>query len=242
MNLLTKGIFVFFISNLLLINTSYNCFAQSDSAKVVPDSMAPKKVQIPFYKKIAAPPTNLFVGIDAAKLIYNFADPITTRIEATLDAEAKNNKWYYATIAYANGKVSNSVINYQSNSIGASLGVSKSWFGKMTPTDKDNGFIGLGLGAAYNRIGTAQYTITDIWGTSNGAIAATNKWSYWVELGAGYRIELFPKVLVSTRIFGRSLINQNSLLGIAPIYVAPYGKGNKVSNFGYLFNISYQLF
>jgi Domain of unknown function (DUF6048) len=186
-------------------------------------------------------PKHYYIGLDVVKLGYNIFDNQKTRIETFVEAPLKKNNWLVGSIGYANSHIANNAISYKTYSTGLTVGVLKNLFTPMFSTDNDNAFIGLSYGIAQNKITDVQYKINDIWGSSSGSIDNKNVWAHWLELNAGFRIEIKKNLLLSWRIAGKTLINQKALQSIAPLYIAPYGTGDKVGTFGFNFLVLYKL-
>jgi hypothetical protein len=215
------------------------CNAQIDTSTnkniISKDSIAKKHFKLTI-------PKHYYIGLDIAKLFYNTIDPNKKRLEIAIDAPLQKSNWLTLNLGFASGKLKNDFIDYNSTSVGGSIGVNKSLFTPMHSKDVDNAFIGLAYGFAYNKTSEVNYTIKDIWGTSNGLIASKNIPTHWIELNAGFRFEITKNILLGWRIQGKTLLNQKVINSIAPIYIAPYGNGDRVSTFGYNFLVQYKLF
>lgn len=217
---------------------AFKSYGQADSLKAVSlaDSIAPSKKIFKF-----TPPKHYYAGLDVIKLGYNIFDNQKTRIETFVEAPLKKNNWLVGSLSYANSTISNTAISYNTQSTGVTIGVLKNLFTPMFTRDNDNTFIGISYGLAQNLISDVQYQIKDIWGTSNGSIANKKVFAHWLELNAGFRIEIKKNILLSWRIAGKTLINQKALQSIAPLYIAPYGTGDKVGTFGFNFLVLFKL-
>jgi Domain of unknown function (DUF6048) len=247
-----SGIFNFFISLSICVCLGNVCAAQSNSKSdsmmapntpIVPASadstsmIKPKKNNWLSYQ-----PTAYFIGIDAAKTIYNLFDPKRVRLETSLDMCLPNKNWLCVNASYVNASFSSPSLAYNSNSSGLLLAMHKSLFPFINSIDKDNGFIGLGYGVSINDIGEAQYTISDIWGESKGTVGAKTNTAHFVELNAGFRMAVKPRWIVGWRIQGKAMINGKTFRSIAPVYIANYGSGDKSAIFGYNLMVCYRIF
>jgi Domain of unknown function (DUF6048) len=217
---------------------AFNTQAQVDTnaQKIAIDSSILHKKMFTFKR-----PKHYYIGVDVVKLGYNIIDKSKTRFEAFVEAPMKNNNWLMGSVSFANSKIDNTVISYNTKSIGGTLGIAKSLFTPMHSKDIDNAFIGVSYGFAQNRISTIDYSITDVWGTNSGIISGKNVFAHWLELNAGFRFEIKKNIVLSWRIAGKTLINQKALQAIAPLYIAPYGNGDKVGTFGFNFLLLYKL-
>jgi hypothetical protein len=208
-----------------------------DSTKAPIDTVVKNKSFIAKVKTSAlfanSQPKALYVGIDAAKLVYNLLDSNRLRIETYAELFLKNKNWITANVGFANAKFSSTALQYSSQSSGVLVGYAKSLFPFISDKDMDNAFIGFGYGFALNRVGEATYTISDIWGTTTGITPANTNVAHFAELDAGFRMAITKRFMLGWRIQGKTILNAKVFKTIAPIYIANYGAGDKSTIFGY---------
>jgi hypothetical protein len=183
----------------------------------------------------------LYVGIDPSKLVYNLFDSKKTRIEGHFDAHINKNIIVNGTLGYVNARLNNDRLIMNTNSVGAAVDVCRSLFPKMGEYDLDFAYIGVGYGFSFSRISAIDYKITDLWGTYSGTVPASNKGLHWLQLSAGFMMQVLPRIHAGWRVHGKALLNQSSLQDVAPLYSAPYGAGDKATIFGYNLMLSYRL-
>jgi hypothetical protein len=203
----------------------------SDSTAVLDTSAQAGKHSFLLLQK----PLHLYLGADPVKALWNMATPGRLRVEGHMDAYYGKNIIINSTFGFANGNYSNATLSYSTNSIGADVTVCRSLFSAMGNYDLDGAFVGIGYGASYNRIGSVDYKITDVWGTTTGSLPASNMLLHWLQLSAGFMVQITPRLHAGWRVYGRSLVNGKRLSNIAPIYTAPFGTGDKVTVFAYNF-------
>jgi Domain of unknown function (DUF6048) len=212
------------------------------AAKVAVDSFTKKADSISILlKKKKFTINKLYVGMDPSKLVFNLFDSSKTRIEGHCDVHINKNVIVNTTFGYVNARLNNARLNMNTNSIGASADVCKSLFSKMGAYDFDFAFIGVGYGFSLSRISDINYNISDLWGTYSGTIPATTKGLHWLQLSAGFMMQLHPKVHAGWRVHGKAILNQSNLQDVAPLYSAPYGAGDKATIFGYNLMLSYRI-
>jgi Domain of unknown function (DUF6048) len=186
-------------------------------------------------------PVAYYVGIDAAKAVYNIVDKDRLRLECLTEAFLKNTNWFTIQVGMANAKFASNLLQYSSNSSGMLLSTSKSLFPFNNATEMDNAFVGIGYGVATNQISEAKYKIADVWGVTNGVIPSSNKIAHFAELNLGFRVGITQRLMASWRIQGKAILNNNNFNSIAPIYIANYGSGDKSTSFGYNFVLTYRV-
>jgi hypothetical protein len=186
-------------------------------------------------------PTAYFVGADVAKAAYNFADTSKFRLEFVAEAFLKNTNWLTINIGITNAKFASEALQYNSQSSGVLVSMSKSLFPFINTKEMDNAFVGIGYGIAANTMSEATYTIKDIWGENIGTIPTSSKIAHFAELNLGFRLALNSKLMASWRIQGKALLNNKSFTSIKPIYIANYGSGDASTSFGYNFVLTYRI-
>jgi Domain of unknown function (DUF6048) len=209
-----------------------------DTEKLAKDSV--KIVKAKWYKAWA--PIGIYVGTDAAKLITNFTNKNSVKIESIVDIYCKNTNWIGVNVGYTAASFTSAALQYSSRSSGVLVTMQKSLFPFVYGGDRDNAFIGIGYGVAVNRIGEAAYQINTIWGNSDGTVAANVNTAHFVELNAGFRMAITKKIMIGWRMQGKTILNNKVFTNIAPITIANYGSGDKGSIFGYNFAITYRVF
>jgi hypothetical protein len=208
---------------------------KSDSTTVSPDSV----LAIKHTTKLNI--RRMYVGLDPAKLVVNLFDSSKTRVEGHYDVHINKSLVVNTTFAYVNASLDNSRITMNSNSVGATIDACKSLFAQMGVDDLDFVYVGAGLGFSVNSISEVRYNITDAWGTYNGIIPASTKTQQWAQLSAGFVMQVLPRFHLGWRVYGRALLNNSSGSTIAPLFSAPFGPGDRPTNFGYNLMLTYRV-
>jgi hypothetical protein len=246
MTIQVKHIWQFCFSIFVVCGTLLSTAQIKDSSKAIPltkDSTISKSdslLALPKKKRFMV--QHLYLGIDPSKLVFNFFDSTKTRIEGHFDVHLNKNIIVNTTFGYVNAQLNNNKLVMSSNSAGATVDVCRSLFPKMGNFDLDFAFVGIGYGFSLNRISNISYSFSDLYGTYTGTVPASTKGLHWVQLSAGFMMQLKPKIHAGWRINGRALLNQSALLNVAPLYSAPFGAGDKSTVFGYNLMISYRLY
>jgi hypothetical protein len=180
-------------------------------------------------------PQHLYVGLDPVKAVWNIATPDRLRAEAHADAYFAKNIIINSTLGFSKASYASTNLSYKTTSLGGDISVCRSLFPAMNKYDLDGAFVGIGYGLAYNRIGAVQYQISDLWGTQSGVLPPSNMVLHWVQLTAGFGVQISMRTHLGWRVYGRSIVNARRITEIAPIYTAPYGAGDKLSVFAYNF-------
>jgi hypothetical protein len=216
-----------------VIDSARAITAKADSARRDTLSSKPK---LSIWQR--AKPSSATAGIDAVKALYNLADFSTQRLDGNAVLRYKSNLVLNCNAGFAFSNYKSSIINYNSSSIGLSIDACRNLFGKMGTSDNDIAFVGIGYGVAINRIGEVDYTIIDQWGTQQGTVDGQTKITHWMQLAAGFDVQLHKRLYAGWRVYGRAILNSGAMQDIAPLYIATYGQGDRVSTFGYSFVVS----
>jgi Domain of unknown function (DUF6048) len=209
-----------------------------DSVQKATDSNILKKPK--WYKSWT--PIGIYIGADVAKIALSIANKNNTKIESIIDIYCKNTNWIGINVGYTNATFTSANLKYASQSSGLLFTIQKSLFPFVYKSDRDNAFIGIGYGIAFNRIGQATYDINDIWGATNGVIDANINTAHFVELNAGFRMAITNRIMIGWRMQGKTILNSKVFSDISPITIANYGSGDKGSVFGYNLAVTYRVF
>jgi Domain of unknown function (DUF6048) len=222
-------------SSKLVVDTN---IIKTDSNAIANDSIKHKKAK--WYKNWT--PIGIYVGADVAKVATSLADKNNIKIESIIDIYCKNTNWIGVNVGYTSSSFGSANLQYSSRSSGALFTMQKSLFPFVYNSDRDNAFIGIGYGLAFNRIGEAIYKTNDIWGATNGIINANNNTAHFVELNAGFRMAITKHIMIGWRMQGKTILNSKIFTDIAPITIANYGSGDKSAVFGYNLAVTYRVF
>lgn len=194
---------------------------------------------------VASPPktptfTHFRFGIDLSKFVASAVQKNYDVIEGNLETHYKKDIYYAAEFGFGSSEVSNDFLKFSCQNYFLKAGIDKTFFTPEFPGDLDNAFIGVRYGASFIRRGAATYLIQDpVWGNSEGRIDATSFFAHWLELDAGFRIELFKNVFAGWNARFRTFVNPAKFENLPPSYVAGYGRGDKNTAFGYNFYLMY---
>lgn len=221
--------------SLLLLGSSALVSAQ-DTSKVA----LPATTPLAKSKKFSLP-NRYIVGLDIIKIARLPFDSARQALDFFAEAPLKKNVWLTANLGWSNSKFQNDKVKFNSSATAVSLQISQAFFPFNFLKDDDNAFAGLGYGLSLAKAGKAEYTIVDPWGTYTGALNARSKFVHWVEISAGFRMQITRHFMAGWRIQGKSAINPNAFRGsVTPSYIALYGTGDKSTNFNYNLMLGYR--
>ena len=197
-----------FISSILLFCLSYgSAFAQagadstiaigSSDTTVVSDTVKPKEKHFQYFR----------VGVDLSKLVRSMLTDNYNTAEFMLETIWKPKMNYVAEAGFANAinKGENANIFFKSSSYFLKAGFDKYFFGKLSKNDLDNAFVGLRVASALLNRQEAQAKLWDpAYGNTIIIKPASTNLLYWLELTAGFRMELKKNIFVGWNIRGKS--------------------------------------
>ncbi len=210
------------LSCLLLLCCALQSFAQKDS-------VATKAVELP------EPRFDYFrLGVDLSKFLASPLAPAYNAYEFSFDTHYKKDLWLAADFGWGKSRVNNDNIAFNSRNFFLRLGLDKTFFNQEFKGDLDNAFIGLRYGMAYVHRAEATYAIKDtVWGNTSGSVAGADFLAHWIELGAGFRLELVKNIFLGWNIRAKTFVNPSTFKELPPAYIAGYGRGEKNTAFGY---------
>lgn len=216
----------------LLVCISSQAFAQVEDS-LSTTSQKPTKVKF-------KPFTYFRVGTDITKWVADIAQQKYFTFEVQADATFRKNLYLATELGYANSKVQNEVLAFDANNIFLSFGVDKTILHKEQESDFDNAFIGIRYGMSLVNRSAANYVIQDpVWGNTSGTIVARNFFAHWLELNAGFRLEVKKNIFAGWNVRFRTFINPDNFKQLPPAYLAGYGRADKNTAMGYNFYILY---
>ena len=181
-------------------------------------------------------------GIDGARLVNNFLFSDRHGYEFQVDFALRNNLYLAAETGFGRGKVDFEKLKYHSNSFYIRAGVEKSFLDRIGLEDFDMGFLGARYGVAVGQRSQAEYSISSPFG--NEILGTTPPQTYmihWAEVLLGFKVEMWKGFFLGWTGRGKFLINPGVFKEVAPNYIAGFGKGDKKTNFGFNFFISYSI-
>lgn len=213
-----------YIFSFLLLCSHWSWSQNADSLKVLP------KVN------------QIKIGIDISKpILHSFAKNIYG-YEGYIDYYFKNEIYPVIELGYGGSKVDYSDLKYESTNSFVKVGFDKNMLQRMSDHDWDYLFFGLRYATAFIQRSEGNYVTTDeIWGTTSGIIPSKSFTGHWIELNAGVRVELMPRIFAGYNLRTKFLLNQQSFKELPPAYVAGYGKGEKSTVFDMNFYLIYAL-
>ncbi len=218
--------------------------AQDKTSVIVADTLSTQPLDSTSVdsNKVKAPTYHaLLIGIDPVKLLYNLGDKTKFRLEAIAEYKWKGSSWLSAEYGMANATYAGQFIQYKSRSNGVAIGISKAFFEGKARKDIDNAFVGVSLGGSLATTTDASYIITDIWGTNSGVVPGQSKLVFFTGIAGGFRFKIAKHLILGWRAKGKVLINPKAFNSIAPIYLALYGKGDRLTMFDYNMYMCWQL-
>lgn len=196
-------------------------------------SVKKEKVKLPtfdFYR----------IGFDITKIIASLSQSDYNVFEGQLDVHYKANLFLDLEFGHGNSKVNNQYLSYKSSNTFIRVGIDKTFFGSEFKGDFDNAFVGVRYGLSTVTRGDATYYVYDqIWGNRTGTIPSSKFLAHWLELNAGFRMELVKRIFVGWNMRFKTLVNASKFELLPPSYLAGYGRGEKRTAFGYNFYVLY---
>lgn len=222
----------FFLAMSLL--SCYPVFAQAnEGAKDSTQNRIPKieKEKIPGYYR---------VGVDISKWVTRFIQSNYKTAEMQIDRRLRQNVYGAIEMGYAHASLTTEKLRYQTKNAFVSVGPDKTLFNRLFPGDIENAMVGMRYGMSWVQRADAQYTIADsIWGNTQGMVPSTSFFCHWIELNAGFRLEVKKNIFAGWNIRFRGMLNQQKLKELPPDYIAGYGSGEKPTSLGYNFYVMY---
>jgi hypothetical protein len=225
---------IFILALLLLswlpnLNSSAQSTTQKDTTQL-PKAPVPKEATF----------TYLRLGIDISKFIASALEPSYSLFEMQADIHYKRDMFMVLEGGLGRSSVDNDYLQFTSTNGFVRLGIDKTFFTPEYKNDYDNAFLGVRYGASLIQRADATYQIADpVWGNSNGIIRAENNFVHWLELTAGFRLQVKKNIFAGWNVRGKTLINPKAIESLPPSYIAGYGRGDKNTAFGYNFYILY---
>lgn len=180
------------------------------------------------------------IGVDASKFLSSTIAQNYDMMEFVIDANYKNNLILSTEFGFGNSEINNAYLSYKSNNVFGRIGIDKTLFNKEFQGDMDNAFVGVRYGFGLINRGEANYIVqSTIWNDEIGTIPSTNFMAHWLELTAGFKMELKKNIFIGWNIRMKTFINPKKFEQLPPSYLAGYGRADKNTAFGYNFYIMY---
>lgn len=181
-------------------------------------------------------------GIDGARIVNNFLLNNRQGYEFQVDYALRNNLYLATETGFGRGKVDFDRLKYHSNSFYIRAGIEKSFLDRIGLEDFDMGFLGARYGVAMGQRSQAEYTISSPFGSEiHGSTPSQTFMIHWAEVLLGFKVEIWKGFFLGWTGRGKFLINPGVFKEVAPNYIAGFGKGDKKTNFGFNFFISYAI-
>ncbi len=207
-----------------------------DTTKIVSDSSLLAKKEEPKEKHFQY----FRIGIDASKLIRSALTDDYNTVEFLFEGVWKPKMHYVAEGGFATSSNRGENIQFEANSYFLRLGFDKYFFGKLYKGDLDNAFFGLRLASALNNRQEATAQLWDpYYGNTTITKEASTNMFHWLELTAGFRIELTKSIFVGWNMRGKTFFNPAKIRELTPTYLAGYGAAKKQPVIGYNFYLLY---
>lgn len=180
------------------------------------------------------------IGIDVLKLPISMSGTYYNTYEFTADVHYKKDLYLVSDFGFGNSAIDNDNLSIKSSNTFIKLGLDKTFFSKEFKGDMDNAFIGLRYAFSGIKTYNVKYTIQDtIWGFSQGDINNRNFHAHWLELTAGFRLEIVKSVFLGWNMRFASLLNPKKFEILPPPYMSGFGRGDANTAFGFNFFILY---
>jgi len=225
-----------FISSILFIIISLPLQAQVDTLQPTVDSTLIQKEEKP-----KVPHFQYFrIGVDASKLLRSTLTDKYNTVEFLVESIWKPKMHYVAETGFASATNAGDNISFTSSSYFLRFGFDKYFFGKLYKEDLDNAFIGLRYATAiYNR----DDALAQLWDPYYGNTVITKQGAtnlmHWIELTAGFRVELVKNIFLGWNIRGKTFLNPVKIKELTPTYLAGYGPAKKQPGIDYNFYLLY---
>lgn len=245
----TPLILKLFISSILFLGLSFLANAQTDTAVVITDSASTimdtdkensDTLQVKKAEKVKEKHLQYFrVGVDVSKVVRSALTDRYSTAEFLVESIWKEKLHYVLEGGYATSK-NDSNISFTASSVFVRVGFDKYFFGKLYKADLDNAFVGARIGGAYNKRGEAIAKLWDpYYGNSTITKGPASQLLYWIELTAGFRMEVAKNIFLGWNVRGKTFINPKKTQELTPEYIAGYGIARKQPNFDYNFYFLY---
>jgi len=203
-----------------------------DSTKSTPKKKEVYKNRFKYYR----------VGIDLSKLVRSTLTDKYSTAEFLVETIYKPKLHIVAEGGWASstkeGPARN--IEFTSSSYFMRAGFDKYFFGKLYKQDLDNAFVGLRLGSAFLNRQQAKATLWDpFYGNQSLTFAPDRRLLHWIELTAGFRMEVVKNIFLGWNIRGKTFLNGGKLKERTPIYLSGYGIAEKQPGIDYSFYVLY---
>lgn len=209
-------------SLLLMFALPQSIAAQTDSTNTKPE--VKKTIRFDYFR----------IGVDLSKFVSSPLSKEYKAYEFSFDTHFQKDLWLLADFGFGRSSVSNDNLAFSSSNLFLRLGLDKTFFNQEFKGDLDNAFIGLRYGLGMVNRSAATYYIKDtVWGNTAGSIPAANFLAHWIELGAGFRLELARNIFLGWNIRAKTFVNPKKFAELPPAYLAGYGRGEKNTAFGY---------
>lgn len=160
--------------------------------------------------------------------------------EITADYYVRNEYYLVLEGGLGSSSVNYADLTYKTTNNFVRFGFNKSVLVRNSPSDWDMMFIGLRIGDANVKRGSASYVVADsLWGADTGSVKGAAIHPFWAELAGGVRVELIKGLSAGWTIRGKFMLNGKSFKDLSPLYIAGYGRGDKNTAFDFNAYISY---
>jgi hypothetical protein len=180
------------------------------------------------------------IGVDLSKWVRSALTDQYTTSEFLIESIWKPKMHFVGETGFATANNTGENMRFTSSSIFIRAGFDKYFFGKLYKEDLDNAFVGLRLGSAlYNR-SDAEATLWDpFFGNTIKNIPSDRSLVHWLELTAGFRMELMKNIFIGWNVRGKTFLNPRKIQELTPTYLAGYGVAKKQPNIDYNFYLLY---
>lgn len=180
------------------------------------------------------------MGFDASKLIASALSKEYSTIELQLDGTYTKKMNVVAEGGWANAKTNTASVSFKTSSAFLRFGFDNYFFNPEFLGDKDNAFIGLRLGGArQNKTEATAHIIDPFYGSRDSLITKNAGTVFWIELTAGFRMEVMKNIFLGWNIRGKTFINPKKIEELTPSYLAGYGNASKQPAFDYNLYVLY---
>jgi hypothetical protein len=194
-------------------------------------------------KKVHAETGNrqIAIGIDVFNPIFDYySDNNHMGYEGYVDYYLRKEFYAVGEAGWGNASVSYPDLSYTTNNTFLRAGFNKCMLTRHSPRDWDMMFIGLRAAISNVHRSDASYVITDsLWGSVSGIYPGRDFAAFWAEVTGGMRVELWKGIFAGWNVRAKFMLNARSFRGLAPEYIAGYGRGDKNNGFDFNVYLSY---
>jgi hypothetical protein len=170
----------------------------------------------------------LRIGFDMAAVARSLFEPEVRQYEFSLDSEIRTNWFAIIEGGFMNAYADREQFSYEANGFFLRTGMDYNLLFREGLNKDDLLLVGARYSFSSLNHEANDYFISDpYWGDYTGSLDPTSFQLHWLEMHAGVRTEIFPKLYLGWSIKLRLKIYENSDSFLNPYYIAGYGHGKR---------------